>query len=224
MPPDAGDRGKSATGLPAPTEATLGDVRVKTSDPPRRPPRNFLERVEQRRLFWIVMPPAVLFVLLGLWVEQTFFGPAPEPILQQVDTRLPAGPRGTVDGAVSDAVVMEPDPEPMPPGTLEDRAVPAALLARVRDDTVFREDDSEAWFALWKTLQNGDPSELERAAGPAVGFTELFGQPRSFRGKPIRLRGTLRRLQRVEAASNTAGIDGYWQGWLDRRGGRRLRS
>ena len=223
MPPDAGDRGKSATGLPAPTEATLGDVRVKTSDPPkdppRRPPRNFLERVEQRRLFWIVMPPAVLFVLLGLWVEQTFFGPAPEPILQQVDTRLPAGPRGTVDGAVSDAVVMEPDPEPMPPGTLEDRAVPAALLARVRDDTVFREDDSEAWFALWKTLQNGDPSELERAAGPAVGFTELFGQPRSFRGKPIRLRGTLRRLQRVEAASNTAGIDGYWQGWLDPEGG-----
>ena len=202
---------------------TLAEIRVETSDaadlPQPRPPRNFLAREEQRRLFWLVMPPAALVLLLGLWVEQTFFRSPVDPAPQQVDTRLPGGPRGSGNGGVADAVIMEPDPEPFPVGSNETLAIPAELLARVRDDTVFREADSDAWFALWQALRDRDPAELERAAGPAIGFTELFGQPRSFRGKPIRLRGTLRRLQRVEAAANNAGIAGYWQGWLDPEGG-----
>ena len=110
---------------------------------------------------------------------------------------------------------MEAALPPFPEG----RAAPAAALAKVRDDTVFREADNDAWFALWQSLRQGDPADLDRAAGPAVGFTELFGQPRSFRGCPVRLRGTLRRLQRVAAAPNAAGIEGYWQGWLDPEGG-----
>jgi len=135
---------------------TLAEIRVEASGaadlPQRRPPRNFLARDEQRRLFWLVMPPAALVLLLGLWVEQTFFRSPTDPAPQQVDTRLPGGPRGSGNGGVADAVIMEPDPEPFPVGSDETLAIPAELLARVRDDTVFREADSDAWFALWQAL------------------------------------------------------------------------
>ena len=164
------------------------------------------------------MPPALVVVLLGVWIEQTFFASPPVASQQQVDTRLPGGPRGEAGRSPEDSVVIEREPEPL----LEDagdRGAPAELLAKVRDDTVFRESDSEAWFALWKTIQDGDQAALARQVGPPVGFSELFGQPRSFRGRPVRIRGTLRRLQQVPAPGNTLGIETYWQGWLDPEGG-----
>jgi len=167
----------------------------------------------------MVMPPAILFLLLGLWVEQTYFHSPAEPSPSQVDTRLPGGPRGMSEGGIADAVVIEPDPDPFPPDAVENLGAPVEALSKVRDDTVFRGADSDAWFAVWETLQTTDPEKLAREAGPAVGFTELFGQPRSFRGRLVRLRGTLRRIEHVEAAANAAGITNYWQGWLDPEGG-----
>ena len=184
----------------------------------RSQPRNYLERTEQRRLFWLVMPPAIVLIVLGAWIEQTYLKTPSPPSPAQVDTRLAGGARGNVDGSIADAVVIEPEPPPFTEPT-EERGAPAAMLAEVRDDTVFREADSEAWFALWKTILATDPAELDRRAGPPVGFSELFGQPRSFRGKPVRMRGTLRRLQRVAAPPNALEIDRYWQGWLDPEGG-----
>lgn len=219
MPPDPASPHDSPAESAEPPAAEHGEISFSVDAPrPRDPqprPRNFLERDEQRRLFWTVMPPAIVLVVLGVWLERAFFSPPGEPALPQVDTRLPGGPRGAVDGSVADAVVMEAAPEPFP----QDRAAPAEALAKVRDDTVFREADSDAWFALWQSLRQRDPAALDREAGPTVGFTELFGQPRSFRGRLVRLRGTLRRLQRVGAAPNAAGIEGYWQGWLDPEGG-----
>ena len=52
-----------------------------------------------------------------------------------------------------------------------------------------------------------------------VGFTELFGQPASFRGRSVRMEGTLHRLERLRAPENDDGIDEYWQGWLQPAGG-----
>lgn len=223
MTPDEGcSSRRDDDGRPQPDQDDVAihvNTREFSSQALRRPPRNFLSRDGQRRLFWTVMPPGAVLLLFGLWIEHTFFRQPSGSPPQQMDTRLPGGPRGMTDGIVSDAVVMEPDPEPFPGNLPTPRAAPAEFLEKVRDDTVFREADSDAWFALWRSLQECDPAEIDRAAGPAVGFTELFGQPQSFRGKPIRLRGTLRRLQRVEAAANTAGISGYWQGWLDPEGG-----
>ncbi len=184
----------------------------------RHSPRNFLERHEQRKLFWVVMPPAIMLVLVAVWLEHTFFGFPTATPSQQVDTRLVGGPRGLAGDATDDAIVIEPAPEPLAADSGH-RGASAEALSKVRDDTVFRESDKEAWFAIWSTLRESDPGELRRLAGPAKGFTELFAQPRSFRGKPVRIRGTLRRLQRVEAGSNTLDIDAYWQGWLDPEGG-----
>lgn len=200
----------------------LSTIRVSSSPTPPRPrqqaPRNFLDRGEQRRLFWVVMPPALVLVLLGVWIEQALFTRPPDAPWEQVDTRLPGGPRGEAGEGLDDAIVIERAPEPLAEHA-DDLGAPAEVLAKVRDDTVFRESDSDAWFALWKTIQEDDQAALARQVGPPVGFSELFGQPRSFRGRPIRIRGTLRRLQQVPAPTNTLGIETYWQGWLDPEGG-----
>lgn len=160
------------------------------------------------------MPPAVAFILIASWVEQTWFRePAPPPP-PQVDTRL-ADP--LADAAVPDAVLIEQDPEPFAAEKGAELAATAAALDRVRDDTVFREADRDAWFQIWKRLRDkGSPSA---EAARRVSFAELFGQPRSFRGQAVALAGTLRRLERVTAPNNDYGIDGYWQGWLEPEGG-----
>ena len=72
-------------------------------------------------------------------------------------------------------------------------AASPAALDRVRDDTVFRAADSDAWFEIWKTLSDHGPPPP--AAVHRVTFSELFGQPRSFRGRPVAIAGTLRRLE-----------------------------
>jgi hypothetical protein len=48
-----------------------------------------------------------------------------------------------------------------------------------------------------------------------VSFPELYGQPRSFRGRLVRFSGTLHRLQKVQAAANDYDISSYWQGWVE---------
>lgn len=179
-----------------------------------RPPRNYLAQDEQRRIFWRFMPPAVAFILIASWVEQTWFRKPALPPPAQVDTRL-ADP--LADAAVPDAVLIEQEPEPFAVEKGAELAATAASLDRVRDDTVFREADRDAWFQIWKSLR--DKGQPPAEAAPWVSFAELFGQPRSFRGRAVALAGTLRRLERVAAPNNDYGIDGYWQGWLEPEGG-----
>ena len=179
-----------------------------------RPPRNYLARDEQRRIFWRFMPPAVALILIASWVEQTWFRePAPPPP-PQVDTRLADR---LADPGVPDAVLIEQEPEPFVAEEGEALAATPAALSRVRDDTVFREADRDAWFQILKTLRDKGPPPP--TALRHVSFTELFGQPQSFRGRPVAVAGTLRRLERVAAPINDYGIDGYWQSWLEPEGG-----
>jgi hypothetical protein len=94
----------------------------------------------------------------------------------------------------------------------------AADLALVRDDTVFRSADQRAWFAIWKQLQSDDAT-ASKTRGKEVTFAQLFSQPKSFRGRLVRVAGTIRRLQEVPAPSNALGIKTYWQAWLEPAGG-----
>lgn len=182
---------------------------------PRRPPRNYLAGPERRRLFWRFMPPAiVLFLALG-WIERTWLRPPAPPAPPQVDTRLAeAAIELTVDGTV----VIEADPEPFV-AEADEVGASASSLASVRDDTVFRADDEEAWFQIWMTLRSSDAEALRRSDARAVSFIELFGQPRSFRGRLVRFKGTVHRLQQVAAPRNDYGITGYWQAWVEPDGG-----
>lgn len=176
-----------------------------------RRPRNYLAASERRRVFWRFMPPALLAVLALGWVEETWFpragGP---PAARQIDTRLAAVRGAAPEG---EAVLIEPDPEPFA-AEAAGLAAPPEMLARVRDDAFFRREDEPAWLQTWVTLRATDPAAIRAAAQP-VTFTELFGQPLSFRGRAVRFKGTMRRLERVAAPANDVDVSAYWQGWLE---------
>lgn len=157
------------------------------------------------------MPPALaIFLALG-WIERAWLRPPAARPPQQVDTRLPDG---HLRRTVADAVVIEADPEPFHPAA-DEIAASADSLAKVRDDTVFRPDDEEAWFQTWLTLRSADPESLRRSDARPVSFIELYSQPRSFRGRLVRFKGTVHRLARVEAPANGYDITGYWQAWIE---------
>lgn len=161
------------------------------------------------------MPPAIVVMLLAGWIERAWFAAPRPPARPQVDTRLQESPR---DPLAVDAVMIEVAPEPLPVDAGDLGASPHAL-ATVRDDTLFRAAEEEAWFQLWATLRSSDSRALARSGAREVGFTELHGQPRSFRGKLVRFRGTLHRLEHVTAPPNQYDVRDYWQGWLEPEGG-----
>ena len=176
----------------------------------RQRPRNYLAPGERRRIFWMLMPPAlVAFLALG-WIEQAWFPRQGPRMEKQVDTRLQSV-RG--EPPAGDAVLIEADPDPFVPAA-EGLSASVESLAKVRDDAFFRRDEEPAWIQTWLTLRSTDPQVMRAAATP-VSFTELFGQPLSFRGRPVSFKGTLRRLERLRAPANDYDIMEYWQGWLE---------
>ena len=173
-------------------------------------PRNYLAPGERRRIFWMLMPPAlVAFLALG-WIEQTWFPRRGSPVEKQVDTRLEVA-RGA--SPAGDAVLIEAEPEPFTP-VAEGLSASVDALAKVRDDAFFRREEEPAWIQTWLTLRSADPRAVRAAATP-VSFTEMFGQPMSFRGRPVRFKGTLRRLEQLRAPANDYDLEHYWQGWLE---------
>jgi hypothetical protein len=179
-----------------------------------------------RAVLWKVMPLAAV-LLIGLSVaERIWWRPPSPPPAAQIDTSLTSirGPEPT-----GEAVRVEPEPEPLvavddepdvaTSGVAARLSADRSALAQVRDDTVFREADLDAWLQTWQTIREAGASGLTGAAAPEVSFAELFHQPRSFRGRLVRLSGTLHRLERLRAPANNYGVDHYWQGWLEPAGG-----
>lgn len=180
----------------------------------RSGPRNYLAPRERRRMFWLLMPPALVAVLALGWIERTWFPRREAAGVPQVDTRLAAA-RGAA--TAGEAVVIEPEPERFEPAGGE-LSASVESLAQIRDDSLFRRDEQPAWIETWLKLQATDPVALRRAARP-VSFTEMFGQPLSFRGRAVRFKGTLRRLELLRTPANEHGITDYWQGWVEPAGG-----
>jgi len=174
------------------------------------PPRNYLEPAARRQIFWRFMPPALLVLLALGWIERTWFPRGGPPPAKQVDTRLEVV-RG--ERPAGDAVLIEPEADSFT-ADMRDLAAGPEELAKIRDDAFFRSEEEPAWIQTWLTLRSGDVKALRAAAVP-VSFTELFGQPLSFRGRPVRFAGALRRLERLKAPANDFDIGEYWQGWLE---------
>lgn len=190
---------------------------VPDSDLPRaagRRPRNYLVALERRRLFWAFMPPALMVVVLLELFVRPMWEPSPPPRERQVDTRMEAvsGPPPT-DGAV----VIVPAEEKLETDDASLLGASPETLSRIRDASFFGASDLEAWLDTFLTLQGESGRPLPKPQD--VGFTELFTQPRSFRGRAVRMRGTLRRLEKLDGHADEYGIPHYWQGWLEPAGG-----
>ena len=199
----------TAAGSPGSPEPAA-DAEPRPDD--ARRPRNFLSTRDHRWLFWAFMPPALIVVVAVELFSRSDrpAGPPPEP---QIDTRLEAvaGPP-----PAADELVIIPADEP-PVARVEELSASPTSLGRVRDATFFREADEDAWLESLLTLQGYEGRRLPPPQ--EVGFTEIFGQPKSFRGRSVRMRGTLRRLERLQAPDNNYAIEAYWQGWLEPAGG-----
>ena len=190
-----------------------------TDSPPRRRPRNWHSRTEQFRLFLILVP----LVFVAAWVERTWWSPTPTAPQAPIDTILSRGP---LTRTIEDGVTIEgeagggaaPAASATPVRNAAETLADATDLELVRDDTVFRSADQQAWFGIWKRLQE-EAAAGSPPRGREVTFAQLFGQPRSFRGRRVRVAGTIRRLQEVAAPTNALGIATYWQAWLEPAGG-----
>lgn len=186
-------------------ERAAGDNR------PRRP-RNYLSGGERRRLFWRVMPPAMAAVLLIGWLEGLWNPRSGDGASARIDTRLASIPELTL--GPGDVLVEQPaESEPV---AASDRTLSAApeALARIKDDSLHRSEELPAWVQTFLTLRSTKPSELHAAARPVM-FGELFGQPRSFRGRAVRFSGRVHSLEQRKAPANDYGFAHYWESWIE---------
>lgn len=162
-------------------------------------------------MFWRVMPPALAAVLLLGWLERVWNTPAGIPASARVDTRVADQGPSLGPGDVHVDQVNGPEPSTQP---AEPLSASTELLAAVKDEAFFRSEELPAWIQTLLTLRSSDRKALQAAAQPVV-FGELFGQPRSFRGRPVRFTGRLRRLEERRAPANDYGFTRYFEAWVE---------
>lgn len=94
--------------------------------------------------------------------------------------------------------------------------VDTVLLSRVKDKTPRRAEESEAIYQILCVAATKAPGELHREARKDVLFANLFNDPGEYRGKPVHIRGILRRLVRWEGKElkNAYGIPHFYEGWV----------
>lgn len=87
-------------------------------------------------------------------------------------------------------------------------------IGLVRDNTVSRYEEKYAWFRIFEHWQSdADREDLQTKAAP-VGYLELFDQTDEYRGKPVRITGTVSLAYRVSAPKNDLGLTEYTVLWL----------
>ena len=180
------------------------------------PPRDYLARREQVRVFVLVM-----FLMTVVWIAIEARNPEHyrwiwnrggegARVDEEVDTRLRASIPESDDTFVF----------PRPGESLDEAAramagpLTKADLASVRDDEPFRSGEQGAWFKLFGQLQGMDASTLHEESTGTATFIQLYRQPREYRGELVTLAGTLRRSEEVAATSNSLGIESYYRTWL----------
>jgi len=92
--------------------------------------------------------------------------------------------------------------------------VKPGYLQHVRDDAIFRPEETNAWFNLLSVLRNSKQQDLEAAVFARPTYAQLFRQSEQYRGKIVQVKGVMRRAHYVRAVANDAGIQGYYLTWL----------
>jgi len=108
------------------------------------------------------------------------------------------------------------------PARMKNQFFPGVMpsyLDSVRDDTVFRGAERDAWFNLLRLLRDHSNRELAAASTGRVGLVELLDQPHAYRGKLVTVAGQARRALYRTAPANQDGIEGYYQVVLRPAGG-----
>jgi hypothetical protein len=154
---------------------------------------NYFSRRQQWKLLSLVFAAGLLIFLVEAAAN-------PDKWLWLLRPREAPGQEDAAEGG--DAI---------PPNKRFFPGVQPGLLARVRDDTVFRAAEADAFYHLLKILEETNEERLEQASIGRVSFTQLFTQPKEFRGELVTVHGAARRVINKIAPRNSFGIKGYWQ-------------
>jgi hypothetical protein len=87
----------------------------------------------------------------------------------------------------------------------------AAAWSHVKDNALFSAAEHDAWFLVWKELQETPASELRRQSLGRVAYAQLVGQPDVYRGKSVHVRGWVIRESVKAAPKNSLGLAEYHQ-------------
>ncbi len=170
-----------------------------TSPPPARRPLLSL-----RRLLTIALLAALIGVLV-LRGKSPTPSPTPADPVAQEQIAHDLATRGEVENESEPSVI---DPRLLFPG------IDAEQLAKVRDNTVFRAIESNAWFQILALLQKTEAATLRSAAPQPLSFLQLDRQASAYRGRVVSITGTLRAAKKVDAPRNEHGIQDYFQLWI----------
>lgn len=190
---------------------------------PRKRPRNYFARKEQRKLLSLVLLLGGVVLLTAYAADPQSWawfallandqaGPLAAADSQPIDTRVARRIETDVPG-----LVRAEAPRPV-----EDNAdvrrlpqVEAALLDSIRDDTTFRGDEHAAFYHLLAILNAAPQDSIRGASTGHVSFTQLFRQPGEYRGELVTIRGTIRSVELLQATRNDAGIADYFRVGLE---------
>ena len=97
------------------------------------------------------------------------------------------------------------------------RALGDEALSTIRDNTPFRDEEQTAWFDLFRALQQ-DHDHADPGVG-LISYAQFTGQPEAYRARQVTVTGTVRRVERVEPAENSLGLEALHRVILEPPGG-----
>lgn len=191
---------------------------------PKTPPRNWTSRREQRRLLMLVALAGGVMLLFAvaskpqMYAWFTNIGKQPQaPEDAQVDTRpkrstrtrdLRAGLFAVTADAPADAPAAAPPGDRFPGVQME-------YFRAIKDNTLHRPAEAEAWFHLLDIASKTPQETLEAASRGRVTFLQLFRQPEIYRAELVTITGTVHRIVPQEIPPNYVDLSGeYYQVWL----------
>lgn len=93
------------------------------------------------------------------------------------------------------------------------------LLSSIEDNTVMRAKENEAWLTMLSILKQRTQDELVSLSTAHVGFSQLYRQTDTYRGKLVTVEGFVRRLEEIQPRENDAGIDQLFRWIVQPNGG-----
>jgi hypothetical protein len=198
-----------------------------------RPTPSYLDRREQRKLLLLVVTAGLVIFLMTKARDPNFLprmfqffappiagggggaanvaGDQPRGKGDQppIDTKLKNAPRTEL--APDEFVARDEALEELPQGKHFFHGVRAEFLTHVEDDTPFRSSEADAYYHLFKVLADNDPKEIEKESRGVVTFTQLFTQPKVYRGELVTFKGEVRSAVVRQPPHNAYGITTYYK-------------
>lgn len=101
--------------------------------------------------------------------------------------------------------------------SLSDAVISADQLALIRDNSFFRNEETEPWFTMLAFLN--DEKAIEATPASRISYAQLVDQPDTYRGRWVSIAGTVKDVKSVTPAENSSGIDRLYRLIVQPHGG-----